>query len=125
MVQPVVPDWPGTADLRGMDDIYRCGITWGVCPRHGETLLRCGRRLVCTTCPAGWPVEALEPCRHHAEYLTDSDGLLLPLPMCGFHLKAARRRWPNLTVRLVDSDDLATTEPPQFSGRYADKVSDR
>ena len=80
---------------------HACGIEWGTCPKHGDTLTRtAGRATVCTGpgCRRTWTYDRIstpcpEPVTHRT---TDSGGATQDV--CTGHAAAARQRITTVTV---------------------------
>lgn len=69
-----------------------CGLAWGVCPEHGNTLVSSGGQTWCRTAGCGrrWGYDRLGgPCPEPVTHaVTDADGVTSPV--CDGHAVAAR-----------------------------------
>lgn len=90
-----IPD-PGTV----------CGLPWGVCPKHGTTLVRGGRGTECRKCNRYWHYDRITaPCPEpHTHVVTEPDRRTFleadrrTFLVCAGHAVAAREQIPGATV---------------------------
>ncbi|KAB8194023.1 hypothetical protein FH608_017675 [Nonomuraea phyllanthi] len=67
-----------------------CGIGWGVCPEHGNTLRSSAGVATCRVCERSWSYDRLgQPCRERVAWkVVDPGGT--ETRMCGGHVLGAR-----------------------------------
>lgn len=80
-----------------------CGIEWGVCPQHGNTLVSDGHRTVCKVeeCPRRWGYDRVStPCPEPVTHrITDTTGSTYDV--CDGHAISARERITGATVEPI------------------------
>ncbi|MEV1179265.1 hypothetical protein [Nonomuraea sp. NPDC049784] len=105
-------DWlaRGAEDLQhAAEDLARlrsqpvCGIGWGVCPEHGNTLSSRAGVTTCRVCRLTWNYDRLgQPCREPVTWkVTDPAGT--ETKMCDGHVLGARAAMGSATFTRVDA----------------------
>ncbi|NUW32032.1 hypothetical protein HTZ77_11405 [Nonomuraea sp. SMC257] len=80
-----------------------CGVPWGVCPEHGNTLSSSGGVTTCRVCRRRWDHDRLgRPCQEPVTWkVTDRAGTVTKL--CDGHVLAARAAVEGATFTRLDT----------------------
>jgi hypothetical protein len=92
----------GLARVRVAADPAICGIPWGVCPEHGNTLASSGGQTCCRTCQRRWSFNrqhgpCTEPISHRVVDAQGTESL-----MCQGHAQDASDTLVGSTVMTLD-----------------------
>lgn len=85
-----------------------CGIPWGICPEHGQTLRASGAQSWCMVCGRRWDFDRLGQRCSEPVCARVLDALGAELEVCRGHALAADARLVGCTITLLPGSDRSS-----------------